>query len=141
MSDVHTKAQRSYNMSRIKGADTKPEILLRKALWQKGYRYSLRPKRLPGKPDIVLSKYKIAIFVDGCFWHRCPAHFNMPKNNRDFWDKKITSNTERDKRNTLLLRKSGWTVLRFWEHDVSKGSPRVLTKVIQSIKKSSFLMR
>jgi DNA mismatch endonuclease, patch repair protein len=131
MSDVHTKQQRSYNMSQIRGRDTKPEILLRKALWRKGFRYSLYSRRLAGKPDIVMSKYKIAIFIDGCFWHRCPDHFKEPRNNKDFWNKKIASNLERDEKNNLLLKNEGWTVLRFWEHEISRKTDNVVRKIIQ----------
>lgn len=131
MFDVHTKQQRSYNMSRIRGRDTKPEILLRKSLWRKGFRYSLHSRRLAGKPDIAMSKYKIAIFIDGCFWHRCPAHFKEPRNNKEFWKKKITSNLERDERNNLLLKNAGWTVLRFWEHEVSGKIDSVVRKIVQ----------
>jgi len=98
MADVHTKAQRSHNMSRIKGRDTKPEILLRKCLWHSGYRYSLNNNALPGNPDIVLKKYKIVIFVDGCFWHRCPKHFKQPASNARFWQEKIQSDVDRDKK-------------------------------------------
>ena len=132
MADALTKNQRSYNMSRIKGRNTKPEILLRKALWRAGYRYSLKSK-LPGRPDIVLARFKIAIFVDGCFWHRCPTHFKPPVNNQKFWSKKIEGNVLRDKRNSKTLKKQGWKVLRLWEHDIEKRLPAVLRKISHAI--------
>ena len=115
--DVLTPAQRSFCMSRIKGKDTKPEIQLRKALWALGYRYRLHYK-LSGKPDIVFPGQKIAIFVDGCFWHGCPDHFRVPKSGPEFWQNKIQSSIERDLRNRSSLEEEGWTVLRFWEHDI-----------------------
>src|SRR5690348_11864192 len=83
-SDVHTPAQRSFNMSRIRGHNTKPEVSLRKALWRLGLRYTLNSK-LPGKPDLVFPKYRTALFVDGCFWHGCSLHMNWPKNRAEFW--------------------------------------------------------
>lgn len=118
-SDVLTPEQRSYCMSRIKGKDTKPEVQLRKTLWALGYRYRLHYK-LSGKPDIVFPRQKIAIFVDGCFWHGCPDHFRVPKSRSEFWQKKIQSNIDRDLRNNSLLKEEGWTVLRLWEHDINK---------------------
>lgn len=129
MADVHTPRQRSYNMSRIRGKDTKPEILLRKALWKEGFRYTLKNKDVPGKPDLVFRKQKIVIFVDGCFWHRCPKHFVKPANNADFWEKKIQSNVDRDKKINRELKKAGWTIMRIWEHDLKKD------RYIKAVKK------
>lgn len=136
MADVHTKKTRSYNMSRIKSRDTKPEISLRKALWHEGYRYSIRGK-LPGRPDIVLKKYNLAIFVDGCFWHSCPKHYKQPSNNKAFWIKKISSNVARDKKTNRLLKKLGWKVLRFWEHDVRKRLPYILNRIARNAGKQA----
>src|SRR3990167_909880 len=93
--DVLNPEQRSYCMSRIKGKNTKPEVALRKALWGLGFRYRIK-SRLPGKPDIVFPALKVAIFVDGCFWHKCPEHYISPKTRVDFWEKKISGNVERD---------------------------------------------
>lgn len=115
--DVLTKKQRSYCMSRIRGKDTKPEVQLRKALWRLGYRYRLASK-LPGKPDFTLPRYRIAVFVDGCFWHKCPEHFILPKNNRQFWYKKISRNVRRDALVNAQLERSGWIVVRIWEHAI-----------------------
>ena len=116
MVDVLSKKQRSYNMSRIQGRDTKPELMFRRYLFSKGLRGYRVHSKLPGKPDIVFTKYKLAIFVDGCFWHRCPKCFKEPETNKEFWRKKITGNIKRDKVINRLLKKEGWVVLRFWEH-------------------------
>lgn len=135
MVDVHTKAQRSHNMSRIKSRDTKPELQLRKQLWRQGFRYSLKGSRLPGRPDLVLTKYKTVIFIDGCFWHRCPEHFKAPASNVSFWDKKIQSNVDRDARNDSALRAAGWLVLRFWEHEIEKDLARIVTDIVNTLRR------
>lgn len=113
MADVHTPEQRSYNMSRIHGKNTKPEELVRKYLFSQGFRYRKNDVRLPGKPDIVLPKYKTVIFVNGCFWHAHEGckYFVWPKNNADFWKKKIESNVARDNRNYQQLVQQGWKVI------------------------------
>ena len=104
MSDVHSSEVRSYNMSRIRNKDTKPEELVRKYLFSKGFRYIKNDARLPGKPDIVLPKYKTVIFVNGCFWHKHEGcrYFVWPKNNAEFWKEKIEKNATRDERNCDL---------------------------------------
>lgn len=121
--DVHSKEKRSYNMSRIKGKNTKPEEIVRKYLFSKGFRYRKNDKRLPGTPDIVLPKYKTAIFVNGCFWHghKDCRYFVVPKTNTDFWLNKINANTERDKRNIETLKKLGWNVIVVWECELKKS--------------------
>ena len=129
MTDVLTKEQRSYCMSRIRGRDTKPEVLLRKALWGLGFRYRLK-NTLPGKPDIVFPSRRVVIFVDGCFWHKCPQHFQVPSNNRDFWKEKINSNVQRDQKINEALKQLGWKVIRLWEHEVKKTLPEALNKVV-----------
>ena len=98
MADVHSKEVRSYNMSQIKGKETKPEVLVRKYLLSKGFRYKKNDSRLPGKPDIVLPKDKTVIFVNGCFWHMHTGckYFVMPKNNAEFWREKLEKNVQRD---------------------------------------------
>lgn len=98
--DVHDQKTRSYNMSRVKGKDTKPEEIVRKYLFSQGFRYRKNDKRLPGKPDIVLPKYKTVIFVNGCFWHKHEGckYFVWPKSNSEFWKEKIESNIVRDKK-------------------------------------------
>lgn len=115
--DVHTHSQRSYNMSQIRGTNTKSELILRYALWKHGFRYRISTK-MHGRPDIIFSKAMVAIFVDGCFWHACPEHLVWPKNNASFWKTKILSNKRRDKVVTNALKREGWRVLRLWEHEV-----------------------
>jgi len=122
MTDVHSKETRSYNMSRIRGKDTKPEEIVRKYLFSKGLRYRKNDKRYPGHPDIVLPKYKTIVFVHGCFWH---LHDNckyavMPSSNVDFWKKKLMGNRDRDKIVQKQLEKSGWRVIVVWECQLKK---------------------
>jgi DNA mismatch endonuclease (patch repair protein) len=136
MADNRTKEQRSYNMSRIRSKNTKPEILVRKFLSAEGFRYRLHAKKLSGKPDIVLHKEESVIFVHGCFWH---GHKNCknaktPVVNRKFWINKIKANAIRDKKNALILKKEGWKVLTIWEcqlhkKKLSKTLKRVLRKL------------
>ncbi len=121
--DVHSPKQRSYNMSRIKGKDTKPELAVRQWLWHNGYRYRLYKKNLPGKPDIVFAGRKKVIFVNGCFWHKHDCkYFKWPKNNAVFWKKKIGDNDLRDKKNYKVLRKAGWDHLVIWECETKKDN-------------------
>lgn len=116
MTDVHSSAQRSYNMSRIKGKDTKPEILVRKWLWTEGYRYRLHYKKLPGKPDIVFPGKKKVIFIHGCFWHRHDCQFfKWPATNGEFWKEKINATVERDRRSQDALIILGWEIQTIWE--------------------------
>ena len=119
MADVHSPETRSFNMSQIKGKNTKPEEQVRKYLFSRGYRYV---SNLPGKPDIVLPKYKTCIFVNGCFWHKHEGckYFVWPKNNAEFWKKKITGNVERDLRQQNELRSLGWNVVVIWECELKK---------------------
>lgn len=133
--DRHTPEQRRRNMSAVKGKDTKPELLVRKWLHAAGYRFRLHVKDLPGKPDIVLPKYKTVIFVNGCFWHqhaRC-KHASIPTSNIDFWVKKLTSNIERDKKNYQELKKAGWTVTVIWECEVKSvlNTPEGIAKILK----------
>lgn len=134
MADVLTKEQRHKNMQHIKSSDTKIEVLLRKALWQKGYRYRKNYKELPGKPDIALTKYKVAIFCDGEFFHGKDWEVLKPKlrngNNGEFWIKKISRNIERaDEVNKELLF-LGWTVIRFWGNEI-KENPEKCVQVVE----------
>lgn len=117
MADVHTKKQRSYNMSRIKSRDTKPEMLVRKFLHAKGFRYKLHDKKLPGKPDIVLPKYKTVIFVHGCFWHghtNC-KYFKIPQTRTEWWTDKINTNIANDTKAIKAIKKDGWKLITIWE--------------------------
>jgi len=131
MPDKFSKEVRSKIMSKIRGKDTSPEILLRKALFRKGYRYSLKKrfKELNCRPDIVLVSRRICIFVDGCFWHGCPRCYRAPKSNRRYWLPKIRENIKRDRRQDAYLKKNGWRVIRVWEHDVDKNIDRLIKKI------------
>lgn len=122
--DVHNKETRSYNMSCIKGKNTKPEEIVRKYLFSKGFRYRKNDKRYPGTPDIVLPKYKTVIFVNGCFWHGHTGckYFVWPQNNAEFWKNKIEKNILRDERDYGALRELGWSVLVIWECQLKKAS-------------------
>jgi len=117
MTDVHSKETRSYNMSRIRSKDTKPELLVRKFLHAQGFRYKLHVKDLPGKPDIVLPKYKTVIFVHGCFWHGHDGckYFVVPKTRTEWWMAKINGNVAKDQSAKQLLVSKGWKVIDIWE--------------------------
>ena len=132
MSDVLSKKQRSYCMSQIQGKNTGPEIVLRKALWNMGYRYRVKNK-LPGKPDIVYPSLKIVIFVDGCFWHKCPNHYQPPKTRVSFWKNKISGNVERDKKNNMLLQSDGWHVIRVWEHEIKDSLSTCVYQISETL--------
>jgi DNA mismatch endonuclease (patch repair protein) len=128
--DVFTKAKRSEVMSRIRGRGNKEtelalaSLLRRHRIW--GWR---RQQPLFGKPDFVFCLARVAVFVDGCFWHRCPKHSNLPANNRAFWKKKMASNKARDQRVNRTLRKKGWRVVRIWEHDLAKRSEACIGRI------------
>ena len=119
-------------MSKISGTETKPEILVRKYLFGKGFRFRKNDKRLPGRPDIVLPKYKTVIFIHGCFWHghHCKAG-KLPETNKDFWENKINSNMERDKKNQHKLEKLGWKIIITWQCKLK--NKKVLTKKLKEI--------
>lgn len=122
MADNHTPAVRSYNMSRIRSENTKPEEIVRKYLFSRGLRYRKCDKRYPGKPDMIFPKYKTAVFVNGCFWHShegCPG-FVMPKLRLDYWQPKLERNKERDAENISKLTVSGWRVITIWECELKK---------------------
>ena len=117
MADVHSITTRSYNMSRIKGKNTKPEMIVRKFLHAKGFRYRIHDKRLPGRPDIVLPKYKTVIFVHGCFWHGhedC-KYYVVPKSRTEWWLSKISGNIANDEKAALALQVQGWKIINIWE--------------------------
>ncbi len=132
MADVHNPEVRSYNMSMIRGKNTKPEVIVRKYLHSKGFRFRLHKKDLPGKPDIVLPKYKTVIFIHGCFWHghkNC-KYFVVPKTRTKWWLNKIEGNRKTDKRNNLKLRKAGWKIITLWECQLRpKRNLKTLTKL------------
>jgi len=128
MADHLTSKKRSWNMSLIRSANTAPEIIVRKMLYSFGFRFRLHKKDLPGKPDIVLKKYKTVIFVHGCFWHqhkRCKRS-NIPKSNRSYWKPKLNRNIKRDSRHKADLKKIGWRTITIWECE---------TKTIEKLRK------
>ena len=132
MMDKMTKSQRHNAMSHIRSADTKPEIILRKALWNRGIRYRKNYRKLPGTPDIAITRYRIAIFVDGDFWH-AKGHRENPgeqiDTNKEYWKKKLARNVERDREVDDSLTELGWLVLRFWESDVLKRLDEVVAEI------------
>jgi DNA mismatch endonuclease (patch repair protein) len=130
MADVFTKAKRSAVMSRIRGRGNKDtEIALARLLRQNKITGWRRHLPIFGKPDFAFPKQKLAVFVDGCFWHACPRHSNMPASNRAFWIKKLAANKSRDRRVNLALRKAGWRVVRIWEHDLAKRGGACVRKI------------
>lgn len=134
MTDVVSAVKRSQMMAGIGGKDTKPELVIRKALHSKGFRYRLHDLRLPGKPDLVFPRYNSVVFINGCFWHGHTCHlFKWPTTRRAFWRDKITGTVERDRRNRLLLESKGWRILTVWECSL-KGKTRLkLSDVIATI--------
>jgi len=123
MPDNHSPEVRSYNMSRIRSTNTKPEERVRKALFSRGFRYRKNDKRYPGKPDLVLPKYHAMVFINGCFWHMhdCPG-FVWPKSRLDYWRPKLLKNAERDRKNYAELKEKGWNVIVIWECQLNKES-------------------
>ncbi|MFH1051124.1 MAG: DNA mismatch endonuclease Vsr [bacterium] len=135
MSDIFTSAKRSEIMSKISGTETQPEIIIRKLLFSLGYRYRKNVKNLPGKPDIVLPKFKTVIFVHGCFWHQ---HKNckksaLPESNKEKWKTKLQRNVERDKSNIKDLKKLGWKVIVIWECEINKKFDKVKNKLLKAL--------
>ena len=132
--DNHSPIQRKNNMASIKSKNTKVERVLRLALWHKGIRYRKNWRKLPGSPDIAITKYKIAVFVDGDFWH-ARGHEQDPgeqvATNKDFWKKKLSRNVERDKEVNDQLTQAGWLVLRFWESDIKKDIDGVVAEIMK----------
>lgn len=136
MADTISAKRRSWNMSRIGGRNTKPELLLRSKLHREGFRFRLHAKELPGRPDIILPKYRTAIFVHGCFWHRHSGCRNatMPSTRREFWADKFEGNVERDCRNQEALRQAGWTVLVVWECELKADPEAVIARLSKAIR-------
>jgi DNA mismatch endonuclease (patch repair protein) len=135
MTDVHEPEIRSYNMRQIKGKDTKPEMLVRRFLHSKGFRYRLHVKNLPGKPDIVLPKYKTVIFINGCFWHghKGCKYFKIPETRTEWWKDKIYETKKRDKRKYMELKKSEWKVLIIWECEIKHKKEQILESLLKSL--------
>lgn len=130
--DIWSKQKRSEVMSKIRGKNTKPEMILRSLLFRQGFRFRVHKKDLPGKPDIVLPKYKTVIFVHGCFWHyhkEC-REGRIPSTNTKFWEGKLFNNVEKDARYKETLEKMGWNVLTVWECEIEKSTDEVLNKIV-----------
>jgi len=135
--DTHTPQQRSYNMSQIKYRNTKPEISFRRLVWSKGIRGYRVKAKITGKPDLYFSKKKIAVFIDGCFWHKCPVCFVKPKSNLIYWNKKIKRNVDRDKKINSLLQNDGIRVIRIWEHEVINSPESAFKKLKNEYEKET----
>ena len=131
MADSVSKEQRSWNMSRIRGADTSIEVQVRKYLFSKGFRYRKNVAALPGKPDIVLPKYKTVIFVHGCFWHRHDGckYATTPSSNSEYWQQKFRRNTENDFKHVQELNSLGWRVITIWECEIKKAFAETMDRV------------
>ena len=136
MADSLAKERRSWNMSRIRGRNTGPELRLRSLLHRAGFRFRLHAKQLPGSPDAVLPKYRTAIFVHGCFWHRHPGCRNatMPSTRREFWREKFDGNISRDLRNQAALVAAGWTVLTIWECELKADAEGVVRRLADELR-------
>lgn len=139
MSDSITPEHRSWNMSRIRGKDTKIEVMVRKYLFSKGYRFRKNDKRYPGKPDVVLPKYHTVIFVNGCFWHHHEGCKNatMPKTRTEFWKEKLGKNVANDRKHVRLLEEAGWNVITLWECELEKDFEGRMNTVINALTPSS----
>ena len=135
MADVFSKQDRSRIMGAVKGKNTRPELMVRSLLHRMGYRFRLHRKDLPGKPDIVLPKYRTVIFVHGCFWHRHKGckYASMPATNTEFWTAKFEANTKRDKSNVKALKKTGWKVLIVWQCEL-KAEDKLARKLRSKLK-------
>jgi DNA mismatch endonuclease, patch repair protein len=133
LTDVLTRNQRSYNMSRIRYRDTGPELNVRRLLRRAGVRGYRVNYGIAGKPDLAFVKRKIAVFIDGCFWHRCPVDFKEPQTRKAFWIGKVERNVARDREVGQRLSEEGWTVMRFWEHDIRRDPDRVVSEIVRAV--------
>jgi DNA mismatch endonuclease (patch repair protein) len=135
MADDRTQTQRSETMRRVRSKDTSCELLLRRELHRRGLRYRLHTD-LPGKPDIVFVSARLAVFVDGCFWHGCPEHCRIPTTNRRYWEAKIARNQKRDATADAALRADGWRVVRVWEHRVRDKASRakIVARIVRLVR-------
>lgn len=131
MADTVSEEKRSEIMSKVKSKDSKIEMLFRKLLWRRGFRYRKNSSKYFGKPDVILSRYKTVIFIDSCFWHGCGRHCRLPSSRKKYWRGKISRNKKRDIEVTAYYKKTGWRVIRIWEHDLNKS--KVLKKIIDRI--------
>lgn len=136
MTDRITKEQRSKIMHSIR-AQSKLENTVSRALWRKGLRFRKNDRSLYGTPDISIKKYKFVIFIDSCFWHRCPIHGTMPKTNTEFWENKLKRNVEHDREVTDHYEEQGWTILRIWEHELKEDFAGVIEKILAHVHEAS----
>ena len=134
MADIFTKKKRSEVMSKVRHKDSKIEVAFRKKLWAEGFRYSKNSAKYFGKPDIVLPKYKMVIFIDSCFWHGCKKHGSIPATRIKFWTEKIDRNKARDKEVSKHYKRKEWRVIRIWEHDLKRSSSSEVEKVVKYLK-------
>jgi DNA mismatch endonuclease (patch repair protein) len=138
--DIWSKGKRSEVMRKIRSKNTKPEVTLRKSLFAKGYRYKIHDKILPGKPDIVFPKYKLAVFVHGCFWHfhQDCSEGKIPKSNSEFWQEKLVKNVERDKKHEADLVLKGWTVIVVWECEIERHLDNIILELEKQFALNNF---
>ena len=135
--DVYDRATRSYVMSRIRGRDTRPELVLRKLLWKMGIRGYRVHAKIPGRPDVVFSGKRLAVFVQGCFWHGCRrCAIPTPTTHRAYWSKKIAGNRRRDRRTANALRRTGWKTVVIWEHEIRKNPERCVCRVADGLNRT-----
>lgn len=132
MADVLNKEQRRKNMKAIKSI-SKLESTVSAELWNRGYHFRRNKSNLKGKPDISIKKYKVVVFVDSCFFHQCPLHGNIPNTNKEFWEKKLNRNVERDEEVNKYYKERGWKLMRIWEHEVKGDLDRVINKIANLI--------
>lgn len=135
--DVLTPEQRHRCMSHNRSKDTGPEMAFRRVCWAHGLRYRLNSK-LPGRPDLVFPRQKVAIFIDGCFWHGCPLHYKAPSTHSEFWQAKLNRNKEQDKKVTQMLQAEGWIIIRHWEHELKTVAQREerISEIIATLNKT-----
>ena len=131
--DTVSKQKRSEIMSRIKSRDSKIEILFRKEFWKQGFRYRKNSGKYFGKPDIVLKKHKVVIFIDSCFWHGCKKHCRFPTSRKSYWVAKIARNTKRDDEVARYYQKGGWNIFRIWEHEIKKNVGDATKRLVKKI--------
>jgi DNA mismatch endonuclease (patch repair protein) len=134
MTRMRPPLTRSEVMARVHSGGTGVELKVRRELWAQGIRYRVAPS-LPGRPDVAIFKAKLAVFVDGCFWHGCPVHYSCPATNVAFWQTKLARNIARDQRVNEELRKIGWRVMRFWGHEVIADLSRVVSSIVECVRK------
>ena len=132
--DTVSRQKRSEIMSRIKSRDSKIETLFRKELWKHGFRYRKNVGKYFGKPDIVLKKHKVVIFIDSCFWHGCKKHCRIPSVRKVYWTQKIARNAKRDKEVSKHYKKLGWQIFRVWEHELLKSFDNTTKNIIECFK-------